>query len=153
LKRWLISIGEEEDMEKEVVMTKVPQHYCELLSRAGVQLEDIDVLSYVERQGSCYESGSSQVVLYGQALRQHFGLVKIVFRQKFTKQYLLLVFDLTVSYMAYLGLYKLYPDDVTPFLIKFEDLTTSEPLNFYTSRDFCGEEFNYVALKEALILK
>jgi len=50
LKRWLISIGEEEDMEKEVVMTKVPQDYCELLSRAGVQLEDIDVLSYVERE-------------------------------------------------------------------------------------------------------
>jgi hypothetical protein len=65
----------------------------------------------------------------------------------------LLVFELTVNYVAHLGLHKLYPDDTTPILIKFEDLTTSEPLNFYTSRDYNGEIFNYVALKEALILK
>ncbi len=156
VKRWLLSISDNSDndnIEKKDMLKKLTQEDRNIITGAGLRLQDVDVLSRIEHQGSIYESGNCQVVLHGRSFRQHFGHLKFIIRKKSTRQVVLLVFELTVNYVAHLGLHKLYPDDTTPILINFEDLTTSEPLNFYTSRDYNGEIFNYVALKEALILK
>jgi len=156
VKRWIGSIADEDEQDApaEAIRSKLTNGERELLSRAGFQSSEVDVMEYVERQGCTYRTGQFQVLLYGDSdSRQHFGHLQLIVRKKTTRKYLLVVHDLSVEFVGHLGLHKLYLEKPVTTLIKFEHLTTSDPLNLYTSKDCNGKRFNYVTLKETLLLQ
>jgi hypothetical protein len=155
VKRWICCIGADEyETPTEAIRSKLSEDDCDILSSAGFRVDEVDVLDYVERQGCTYRSGKLQVVLYGDpAGQQHFGLLKLIVKKKSTDNYLMVVHDQSVELVGHLGLHKLVHEGLVTNLIKFEHLTTSEPLNLYTSTDWNKEPFHYVTLKEALFLQ
>ncbi len=153
VKNWLRRLGEVEEYRAEKVIPTPSEYQLSILSSFGLIHQDVDILKHVTLCGSSFRAEEAQVLLHVDAARrQHFGILKLIVRNKNTDKYLLFVEDRRFQLISHLGLYQLLDDGVgTITVLNFEDLTTAEPLNLYAAKDNDGGDVFFVSLKEALM--
>lgn len=143
---WTRKSNEESDQHQIISKTKITKKRKEAFTEAGVLLEEVVILKYIDQYNYRFRSLEDQVIAHGDEM---FSELLYILLHKRTKKMKLLVRPLEVEFKKHLGLYFI-KDKKPAKLFEFKNLTSSKPIYIYKGQCVGSTLSNYFSLHESL---